>query len=93
MTNEGFGYSFNMANFWDIFSKISFNRVFADIMRPKGYDQEPSPSELDENDETQRWVYPKFGVEFPKVIHFIKDNLCERVKQVYPTQMFYKKSF
>ena len=54
-----------MANFWDIFSKISFNRVFADIMRPKGHDQDPSPSELDENDETQRWVYPKFGVEFP----------------------------
>ena len=67
ITNEGFGYSFNMANFWDIFSNASYNQNFSNIMRPKGYDQDPSPSGFDENDDAQRWVYPKDGVQFPKV--------------------------
>ena len=36
-------------------------------MRPKGYDQDPSPSVIDENDDSQRWVYPEKGVLFPEV--------------------------
>ena len=66
-TNEGFGYSFNMANFWDIFSSTSYNQNFSRIMRPKGYDQDPSPSVIDEDDDSQRWVYPEKGVLFPEV--------------------------
>ena len=68
ITNQGFGYSFNMANFWDIFSKKnSFNKKFSKIMRPKGHDQPSSPMEIDEDDDSQRWVYPKKGVLFPEV--------------------------
>ena len=68
ITNEGFGYSFNMANFWDIFSKASFNKKFSKIMRPKGHDQPASPMAINEEDDSQRWVYPKEGVLFPEVI-------------------------
>ena len=68
ITNQGFGYSFNMANFWDIFSKMNyFNKKFSKIMRPKGHDQPSSPMEIDEDDDSQRWVYPKKGVLFPEV--------------------------
>ena len=71
ITNEGFGYSFNMANFWDVFSDTSFNRNFSHIMRPKGDDKIPTPSAIDEDDVSQRWVYPKQGVEFPQVCNEI----------------------
>ena len=68
ITNEGFGYSFNMANFWDIFSDTFFNRNFSHIMRPKGYDQTPSPAAMEENEDSQSWIYPKQGIHFPKVM-------------------------
>ena len=42
MTNEGFGYSFNKANFWDIFERTAFTELYAKIMRPKGYNSLPS---------------------------------------------------
>ena len=35
-TNEGIGYSFNNANFWDMFINTSYAKTFASIMRPKG---------------------------------------------------------
>ena len=66
ITNEGFGYSFNKANFWDIFSKTDYNMKFAEILRPKGFNESASPSPMDEEDDSQRWVYPRNGVLFPE---------------------------
>ena len=65
LTNEGIGYSFNKANFWDIFSKTPYNKLYAKIMRPKGFDLAPSPLDFDEDDEHQRWVYPANNISFP----------------------------
>ena len=64
ITNEGFGYSFNKANFWDIFSNTSYNQKFSAIMRPKGHDQAPSPP----SKEMESRIYPSAGIVFPKVI-------------------------
>ena len=61
ITNEGFGYSFNMANFWDIFSNTSFNQNFSHIMRPKGHDE----SVITSDDDTR--IYPKEGILYPEV--------------------------
>ena len=59
MTNEGFGYSFNMVNFWDIFKETSFTQLYSKIMRPKGYNTLPAPIE------SRRWVYPGTNLFFP----------------------------
>jgi hypothetical protein len=65
-TDEGIGYTFNNANFWDVYSRSEYNEIFASIMFPKGYNLSASPSDNDDSDESQRWVYPKKGVVFPK---------------------------
>ena len=65
ITNEGFGYSFNMANFWDIFSNTSSNQNFSHIMRPKGHNKSVS-TDVDGNR-----VYPKEGILFPEVSIYI----------------------
>ena len=61
MTSDGIGYTFNNANFWDIFRKTKFTKLFAKIMRPKGFDKEPSPHEVDENDHNPHLPYPTNG--------------------------------
>ena len=33
ITNEGIGYTFNNANFWDIFARTNYTKLFAKIMR------------------------------------------------------------
>lgn len=37
LTNEGFGYSFNQADFWDIFSSTPYTKEYAKIYQPKGF--------------------------------------------------------
>ena len=61
ITNEGFGYSFNMANFWDIYSNTPFNQKFSHIMRPKGHNE----SVMTIDDDTG--IYPKEGILYPEV--------------------------
>ena len=81
ITNEGFGYSFNMANFWDIFSDTFFNKQFSHIMRPKGFDQIPSPEALKEDEDFQRWdLYPKQGIYFPLTDTFHQKSLGCKIK-------------
>ena len=67
MTNEGFGYSFNKANFWDIFERTTFTELYAKVMRPKGHNSVPSPIDFDDDDPTQRWVYPMDDIFFPEL--------------------------
>ena len=67
ITNEGFGYSFNKANFWDMFTNTTYNRNFSAIMRPKGHDQLPSPPSKD----MESRIYPSKGIMFPKVIQTV----------------------
>ena len=63
MTNDGFGYTFNNANFWDIYSRTNYTETFAKIMQPKGLKEDKFQQNFDENDE--QWVYPKNGIRFP----------------------------
>lgn len=63
MTNDGIGYTFNNANFWDIFSKTNYTKTFAKIMQPKGYKEKRYNLDYDESDD--QWVYPKKGIKFP----------------------------
>ena len=37
LTNEGFGYSFNQADFWDIFSSTPYTKEYAKIYQPKEF--------------------------------------------------------
>ena len=61
MTNSGIGYTFNNANFWDIFTKTNYTNLFAKIMRPKGFDEKPSDTKV----ENEYSMYPK-NITFPK---------------------------
>ena len=61
MTNAGIGYTFNNANFWDIFTKTNYTNLFAKIMRPKGFDEEPSDIKV----EDEYSMYSK-NITFPK---------------------------
>ena len=37
LTNGGLGYSFNQANFWDLYSSTLYTNEFARIYKPKGF--------------------------------------------------------
>jgi len=65
LTNEGLGYSFNHANFWDIFAETPYTKLYSQIMMPKGYKEAPTPSDKEIEDENQRWIYPQKGILFP----------------------------
>jgi hypothetical protein len=58
-TDEGIGYSFYDANFWDVYSKSEYNEIYASIMFPKGYNKSASPANMEE-------VYPTEGILFPE---------------------------
>ena len=66
ITSDGIGYTFNNANFWDIFRKIDYTKLFSKIMRPNGFNKEPLPSHrFDENTSTNNQrMYPK-NIHFP----------------------------
>ena len=66
LTNAGIGYSFNKANFWDIFIEHDYTKLHAKIYRPKGFDWPSSANNYDENDQNQRWVYPRDNISFPE---------------------------
>ena len=42
ITTEGIGYTFNNANFWDMFTITNYTSLFAKIMTPKGFDRDPA---------------------------------------------------
>ena len=65
LTNQGIGYSFNIANFWDIFSHTRYTNLFAKIMRPKGYKTKPSKEEFYLKNEDDQWAYPENGIISP----------------------------
>ena len=56
LTNEGFGYSFNQANIWDIFSGTQYMKLYSKILRPKGFDMKPS---------SNYEIYPNQNISFP----------------------------
>ena len=58
----------NSANFWDMFVKTNYTRTFAKIMRPKGFDKEPHPDEIDEKEDFKLWTNKKMGIEYPSSI-------------------------
>ena len=58
MTNDGFGYTFNNANFWDIFTQTNYTETYANIMRPKGFKEDQSIQSFDD-------IYPSKGIRFP----------------------------
>ena len=60
ITSEGIGYTFNNANYWDTFRGTNYTKLFSKIMRPKGFNKEPSPSL---GSDKQR-MYPK-NIYFP----------------------------
>ena len=68
ITNRGIGYTFNSANFWDLFVKTNYTRTFAKIMRPKGFDKEPYPDEFDEKEDFKLWTNRKMDIEYPTTI-------------------------
>lgn len=65
LTNQGIGYSFNMANYWDIFTHSRFTDLFAKIMRPKGYKTKPSEEKYYVESEDDHWPYPDEGIISP----------------------------
>ena len=65
ITNQGIGYSFNVANFWDIFSHTKYTNLFAKIMRPKGYKTKASKEEFYLQNENDQWAYPEEGIISP----------------------------
>ncbi len=70
ITNEGIGYTFNQAKFWDTYKDNDYNQMFARVMFPKGYNESGThDSNIDGSgveDDSQRWVYPQEGVLFPE---------------------------
>ena len=65
MTNDGIGYTFNNANFWDMFSKTNYTELYAKLMTPKGFDQDPALNICNESDENMSWLCPKKDILFP----------------------------
>ncbi len=60
-TNDGIGYTFNQANFWNNHKDTEFNKLFADIMNPRGRDKKTTPY-LNADDIS---IYPD-GILFPE---------------------------
>ena len=60
ITNKGFGITFNAANYWSMFNDISFTKLFAQTMSPKGYH---GSEDTIEND--QEKLYKGKDVIFP----------------------------
>ena len=57
LTHEGFGYSFNTANFWDIVKKTEFTKTFSNIMQPSGHESEPRMRYKDTSYELEMILY------------------------------------
>ena len=62
LTNGGLGYSFNQADFWDLYSSTWYTKEFAKIYWPKGFKRSKSDDYLDEKKEwrnsTNNIFYP-----------------------------------
>ena len=69
LTNDGFAYTFNNADFWDMYLDSHYSNLFSKIMRPKGYEKENQlnhDTSEDYTDDGIDWVYPKEGILFPE---------------------------
>ena len=62
LTNGGFGYSFNQADFWDIYSSTWYTKEFAKIYWPKGFKSSKPDDYLDEKKE---WRNSKDNIFYP----------------------------
>ena len=60
LTNGGFGYTFNQANFWDMYSSTQYTEEFAKIYRPKGHKIPNS-----HNDYSNTWTDHKDNIFYP----------------------------
>ena len=58
MTNGGFGYSFNQADFWDLYSSTWYTKEFAKIYRPKGV-------KMSDSDMESGWRNSKNNIYYP----------------------------
>ena len=59
LTNGGIGYTFNQADFWNIYSPTKYTKEFAKIYWPKG--SKPSNS----NDNIDEWRNSKDNIFYP----------------------------
>ena len=73
LTNDGFGYTFNNADFWDLYNDNEYTNLFSKIMRPKGYKKEIEDQEnielsnlFSNSNNMNNWVYPNSGIIFPR---------------------------
>ena len=62
LTNGGFGYTFNQADFWDLFSSTWYTKEFAKIYWPKGFKSSNSDDHLIEKKE---WRNSKDNIFYP----------------------------
>ena len=62
LTNGGFGYSFNQADFWDLFASTWYTKEFAKIYWPKGFKSSNSDDDLNEK---KGWRNSKDTIFYP----------------------------
>ena len=58
LTNGGFGYTFNQADFWDQYSSTWYTKEFAKIYRPKGV-------KMSDSDMESGWRNSKNNIYYP----------------------------
>ena len=58
LTNGGFGYTFNQANFWDMYSSTQYTEEFAKIYRPKGHKTPDSDHDYSNTNHKDNIFYP-----------------------------------
>ena len=63
MTNVGLGYSFNQADFWDLYSSTWYTKEFAKIYWPKGFKK--SSNSDDHLDKKNGWRNSKDNIFHP----------------------------
>ena len=63
LTNGGFGYSFNQANFWDLYSPTWYAKEFANIYRPKGHNS--SNTDTNHKDGKNGWRNSTDNIFYP----------------------------
>ena len=57
MTNGGFGYTFNQADFWDLHTSTWYIKEFAKIYRPKGFQKYDSEKIINSKDGSKNNIF------------------------------------
>ena len=65
MTNGGFGYTFNQADYWDLYSSTWYTKEFAKIYRPKGFQKYDSEINLNRKEIKDGWIHLKNNIFYP----------------------------